>query len=613
MIVLALLLALSSAEGLAAAQDRAPEVVVNADWALGQPVAGEWQSVLVELQNTGAKDREVVVEVQEEFSNLRLRRAETVTAGGRRRFHLSLPLGGVGRQILPKGLRVRALDPAGKEIHGSSPPTNTTGWSPGTTVIAVLTRDRAVEGKLRFPPRRGAGTVNVVFPSTRTFPDHWTALEGVRALVLHDAPLAELSPDQARAIRDFAIRGGAVILSPGVQRDAFAHPVVAALAEIRVGEPRRSSAAGGPEFLLHPILNGAEFKAPERGVTDGCRIFECGYGAVLALPFDVALPPLAGSDRLERLWTLALDLGGSAPSVPIDLVDASAALTTLVNPYPSFALLVGLSALYLLAVGPVNYLVLRRLRMTLLLVVTVPVISAAFLGVVLGVGYLLKGSSTLVCSLRVFAAREGAPAAVEAQLATVFSPESRAFRVAFPRDRAPLPLDRINPELRELSELRVDDASPRAFDAVAIGQWQTWRATVKSHADLGRGVRFSTENGSLTVSNESPLPILRGVHVRRIADRAVGTPFGALPPAGRAVRELEARTDDPALALAFPPGSVGAALMERASFSAALGVGPGQELLLCLLADDAPLLEVDSRPAGRERSLAVLTVLKEAP
>jgi hypothetical protein len=608
-----------------------PDLVVNVDWAFGRPVAGSWQSILVDLQNPAPKDRELRAEIEDEITSTRVSRTETVPAGGRRRFHLTLPMGGLGNQVAAIQLRLRVSE-GGRE-HATRTLANTGGWSINAHAVAVLTRDRTLEGAFRIPRRLGETDVVAVFPSTRTFPDHWTALAGIRLLALHDAPLSELLPDQARAILDYARRGGTVLLSPGVQREWFAHPVIAALAEIRTGEAERRTAlpSFGLEglrdpFLFLPILNGK--KLVRGGVTlerprgngrdpmEEARSFDCGFGHVVALPFDVGLPPLSGSAGLEELWSLALtSTGENRPGGPsLGLSGVVSSLTALVNPYPSFALLVGLSALYLAAVGPLNYLLLRRLRMTILLVLTVPLISIVFLGAVLGVGYLLKGSSTVVCSIRLLATEPGLPVALESQIATVFSPESRAYRISFPRDRAPLPLERaVSSDFRQYRPISVTEGNDRAFDRVSIDQWQTWPVQVAATADLGRGIEFQTADGVLRVRNGTPHAVARGLHVRRVAEALVGTPFGAVEPGGLVEVPLAQGRWEPQADLAFGERSVGGAVIGELTggLNRSSGGAGGTELLVCVLADDSPRIEVDGRAVGREHSLTLLTAWKE--
>jgi hypothetical protein len=606
-----------------------PEIVSNLEWALGRPVPAPWQSVLVELQNSGGRDREVSAVLEEELTATRVSRVETVPAGGKRRFHLTLPLGSMGLLTATMQPRLRVLDRQGVQITAQALPA-AGGWSPESIAVAFLSASRANEGPLRIPRSVARADVLPVFPSTRTFPDHWTGLAGLHVLALHDAPLSELSPEQARAILDYARRGGTVLLIPGAKREWFSHPVLSALAEIDAPETQTRTELPAVEgvvasthrpFLYHRIRNG-RLDEPIDGHPI-LREFRCGTGRVLALPFDVALPPLAGSDLLEAIWNrvLATAVAAKTAETPSLFPPAQAVplLTQLVNPYPSFLLLAGLAGIYLVVVGPLNYLLLRRLRMTILLVVTVPFLSVAFLGVTLAVGYLLKGTSTVVCSLRLFETRSGLPLALETQLVTVFSPSTRAYRVSFPRDRAPLPLDRDgHSELgnrRQGSALQIEEGVDRAFSNLPVGQWQTWPAVVRSSADLGGGVRFTSSDGGFKVVNASSVPLLRGLHVRRTNGKRVGTPFGPVAPGGTAEGRFLPTGRNPAEDLGLDPASLGAAVLEdfRTSGATSSGEDSRAELLLCVLPDEGSRLEIDSRPPSRLHAFSLLVVWKEGP
>lgn len=609
---------------------RPPAVVANLEWALGRPVPGLWQSVLIELQNTGARDLDVVAVLEDFQAHTRVTRAETLPASGKRRFHLTIP---AGRHEGMSEVGLRILEPGGRQLASQSLAPSMLG-STQALFVAVLSRERGTEGSLRIPRTVGRSTVEVAFPSTRSFPDHWTGLSGLQVLAIHDAPLSELSPDQARALLDYARRGGTVLLAPGPKRDWFSHPVLAALAEISAAEPKASSPPASFEeslgrfpnrepFLLHRFLNGGPTPGFEDKVPE-IRSWPCGYGRVTALPADLALPPFAGSAPLEVFWTLllgnvhnrAFDRGFELGLDPAVIVSR---MTSLVNPYPSFLLLAGLTALYLAAVGPLNYLVLRHLRMTILLVVSVPLLSAFFLGVTLGVGYLLKGSSTVVCSTRILNTESGLSAAVETQVATVFSPTSRSYRLSFPRDRSPLPFDRAVENDRErAAPLFAEEGLDRSFTGVSIDQWQTRPYLVQATAELGRGVSFETSAGRLKVVNGSPLAIARGIHYRvKNGAEMSAVAFGPAGPGAGVEVPLSTARWTPVEDLDFGPASLGAAVLEGSFLSNPRWV-PEQALgerdfLVCVLADDAPLIEIDSRRPGKTHALSLLIVRKGAP
>src|SRR5204862_2278455 len=75
--------------------------------------------------------------------------------------------------------------------------------------------------------------------------------------------------------------------------------------------------------------------------------------------------------------------------------------------------------------------VLCQLRPPLLLAVTGPCISLGFLAIIVLLGYLLKGTSTVAHSARLLSPRSGLEVARESHLYTLFSPATRTYDVSF--------------------------------------------------------------------------------------------------------------------------------------------------------------------------------------
>ncbi len=642
------MLAALLAAALAQAKPKAPpEIVANLQWVLGRPADTEWQPLHLDLQSAAARDLDVEIAVHDPASRSRLVRRETVPAGGRRKLFLHLPTGrmGYGTSSIRPELSVRT--PEGRELASfllGSP----RAWSDEDTLVGLLTSAPSTDAGLGQGWRLGGANVEVVRLTPDFVPDRWTGLAPLRALILHDAPLDALGPEQARALRDYVRQGGLLILSPGSARTPWAHPAVAAIAEIRAGEARTRDEfaalhrkypaflAGAPSFRFHPILGGKTLPDLE---DLGIRRFDAGFGRVLALPFDIRRAPFDGwpglpillndliatTPRADAGWAVGgglpgeLSAGGSRSRV-------LGRMLSLVNPYPSFLLLAGLTVLYLLLVGPLNYALLRRLRMTLLLVVTVPAVSVAFLSLTLGVAYLVKGSTTTVTSVRLLTAVDGVPCARDIGVTAVFSPSTREYVVTPPADRAALPFDRTTAAERrgnppgplDVQEL---PAGPR-FRSVAIGQWQSWALETRAIADLGTGVRWTARGGVLRVENGSALDIERAVFIRA-GHGGFASPLGALAP-GRALEApLQEARWAPLGDLGFAPESLGgrvlAASLEslrqqyRRDEPEAASRRRQEEWLVCVVREAGPGVEVDARRAGDSRSLTLLFVRGEAP
>jgi len=622
--------------------------------ALGRPLPAEWQPYFVDMTNRLNRDVLAVVRLEDENGRTVATRREPMPSGTRKRVFLYLPTGSRWGAGVAQQLRYTVRDAAGKALSpGGAPIQGQAAYAPGAFHVGLLTSDRDSDAGFSLPRTLGSGPLDVVRLQTELFPDRWIGLAGLHALIVHDARLDELTTDQARALADYVRQGGTVILSPGITKGWLAQPAIAAFAKIRVAETETRTElqalnrSYGPfrqkePFLFHRIQGGAPWRVLDSGpVKYALEVHkvDSGFGRVMILPFDVRRPPFDTWKGLEGLWT---ELLSSSPRRFQDsaalLVPASSFETrmqlfrnmaTFVNPYPSFLLLLALAALFLIIVGPANYLVLRRLRMTLLIVVTVPVISLAFLVGVLGIGYLLKGTSTVVHSLRLLRTRQGLDCARETQLVNVFSPSTRAYDVSFAPGTYGMPLDRVTPDLEDTrnpfyysnqegpARLEFEDGAAPAFRGVAVGQWQSWPVEVRGLRDLGGGITFQTSGGVLHVTNASPRRIARVAYLE-VGYGGFALPMGEVAPGATVEAPLDKSRYDPVGALGFTRDSFGGRLL--GNYFAQLQTlhrqdralrGRQHKVLVCVLRDEDPSIRLDARTSGDSRSLTLLFVTDE--
>ena len=641
--MLAALLALLAAQAQPPAKKA--EIVANLQWSLGRPVDAEWQPLDLELQSAVPKDLDVQIVVEEEVSRTRLVRRETVPGGGRRRLFLHLPTGRHGALALSMRpeLKVRAAD--GRELAAFSLTAGGRAWSQDEILVGLVTSDTSPDSAFGLGWKAAGSNVEVARMPADRLPDRWIGLAPLRMVLIHDAPLDVLSPDQSAALRDYVRQGGTLILSPGAAKNPFGHPAIAAIAEIESDAPVTRTELPGltrryvpfqakTPFRFTPPRNGAEIPGLEES---GIVRFEAGFGQVVVLPFDLVKAPFDGWPGTIRLMT-DLILGArradlawaSGSGLPPELGqgvrrgNVLSRMLSLINPYPSWPLLAGLSLLYLLLVGPLNYLLLRRLRMTLLLVATVPAISVLFLVLTFGLAYLIKGGTTTVTSLRVLATQPGFPCARETRLTAVFSPSTRAYDVVPPPGRAALPIDRalLNPEERQdrPAALDVEDGSAPSFKGVSIGQWQSWAFETRAMADLGKGIRWESGADRLKVINGSGLAIERAILVR--AGRGGwASPLGAVAPGATAEAPLDTGRWSPLEDLGFDERSLGARVLGGPLGGLRLlyqrddgqALTRQEEFLVCVLREEGPGPEINARLSGDSRSVSVLFVRKDRP
>lgn len=171
--------------------------------------------------------------------------------------------------------------------------------------------------------------------------------------------------------------------------------------------------------------------------TSGDRVIAAeapyGSGLVTLLGFDPATPWIANSRSTESLWRRLLPERSGGPVVSGD----DSQMVTAVSQLPELSLppIGGLIALlfgYILLIGPINYLVLRRLDRREWAWVTMPILIAVFAAGAYGFGAALRGLDVIVNEVAIV---RGAPDATEGTAQVylgVFSPARGTYQVEVP-------------------------------------------------------------------------------------------------------------------------------------------------------------------------------------
>ncbi len=598
------------------------------------------------MVNNLGREVEARIRIEDETSRTVVTRREPVAAAVKKRVFFYLPVGVAG--TFGGGLQVRytITDRGGKTIAAGVPVQSFTASYPQALQVGLFSSDTATPGAFKLPQTIANDSVEVMRLAADTFPDRWIGLSPLDVLILHDAPVDALTAEQAQALADYVRQGGSVILSPGRQKGWLTQPAIAAIVKLKVGEPETVTElpqlnrvygrfTGREPFLFYPVEGGTPHQV---GATPTeIAAFPSGFGRAAVIPFDVRKAPFAAWDPLEQLWSALITAAARRPaeagilptSQHLGRQSVFRTMAAFINPYPPFLLIVALAVLFLAAVGPVNYLVLRRLRMTLLIVLTVPVISLVFLAMVLAIGYVLKGTSTVAYSVRFLTTRPGLDCARERHLFTVFAPTTRTYDVSLDAETWGLPLDRaIDPEAREprrigaqreeaQGRVEFEEGAARGYRGVGIGQWQSWNLEARGLRDLKGGISFSALRGRLRVTNHSPQAIRRGVFVAA-GHGGYACPFGAVPAGGSVEVALNESRYEPVADLGFARETFAGRLLTP--YFAPLPTlyrqreaakGRQHRFLVCLLEDDPPPVRLNARTSGASRSLTLLHVMEE--
>lgn len=448
---------------------------------------GSWMGVRVHLENDGPAVRGEV----------------RLTGGaqqGRYSLPVELPTGARQDHLLYSqptwsGGRLTASLVAGDETLAEQRVSLTAIDPYTTTVFIVAERPEAIAPAIRgIAGAPGQTMARVLTVAPEDLPPRAESWAVIDRLVWQDVDPARLSPEQLDALTTWVGAGGRLVVVGGPSGVAgvsgLPEDLLPFVPSGTIDAPAADLAPLVGELpALTPALPALTGELARGSVTawsDGHPIAaqtSVGLGTVSLLGIDPTVPAIAGAAGANGLWRRVLGpLTGQALN-PLVLQDDSqivAALNTLpAVALPDLGLLFGLLALYIALIGPINYLVLRRIDRREWAWVTMPVLVLVF-GVgtyVVGMG--LKGTDVIVDQLAIVRAAAGTDRGLAQAYVGIFSPNRQTFDVSVGDDallanpayqmqaQGGVPLDVIGGESARLRGYEVGFGVLRAFRAEA--------------------------------------------------------------------------------------------------------------------------------------------------
>lgn len=269
----------------------------------------------------------------------------------------------------------------------------------------------------------------------------WSTLD---RLIWQDVDASRLDPEQLAALRGWIAGGGGLIIAGGTAGPdiltAFPDAVLP-YRPVTTVDVAPSSLRG----LLGELPDGATDLPALSGTiiegralaTSGDRVVAAersyGSGAVALLGFDPTVDWIDETALSEGLWHRLLPPRSNAGAIISDdsqLVSAVQQLPELaLPPIGALAILLGI---YIALVGPINYLVLRRLDRRDWAWVTIPVLIALFAAGSYGAGGVLRGSEVIVNEIAIVRGSPGATEGTAQIILGVFSPSRGTYQVRVP-------------------------------------------------------------------------------------------------------------------------------------------------------------------------------------
>jgi hypothetical protein len=417
---------------------------------------------------------------------------------------------------------------------------------PGQLIVGVVAENSpGIVGSLSLPAVQNQQPAVVVPLAVDDLPTRIEAWSALDRLVWQDVDASSLKSEQLAALRGWLALGGRLIIVGGTggigALGGFPDDVLPyrPTSTVDVAPASLASLLGSlPKEATDVPAMAGELIRGQALATSGDRVVAAetsyGSGSVTILGVDPTVGWIGASNAVRSLWpNLIPPRSGGAVAIGDDsqIVTAVSNLPSLALP-PTGGLLLLLIG-YIALIGPLNYLILRRIDRREWAWVTMPILIVGFAVGAYAFGSALRGSSIIVNEVGIV---RGAPDATEGSAQVylgVFSPARGTYQVAVPGGAllsSPISGDVFGGTGVNLDVLQGEPpGSSHVRDlAVGFGSLRTIRAesaaTVpKIHADLRlvNGTLTGSVRNDSTVTLEHPAVVLGG-NVKVLRDLAPG-------------------------------------------------------------------------------------------
>ncbi len=350
------------------------------------------------------------------------------------------------------------------------------------------------------------GVTRVVQLRPADLPDQSQGWQTLDALLVADADTGQLTPAQRAALGAWLAEGGKLLVAGG----ANWQPAAAGLVEFLPLAPestRRVETLPALEsyFRVDSILTGGATLSVGALHKDAQVLIEqdglplltrrvIGFGEVYTLAADPGLAPLKDWGGMETVYSHLLGVSIPRPrwaGWPWEEYAAGNALATLPElGLPSFLLVCGWLGFYLVVIGPVNFIILRRIKRPELAWLTIPALVILFTAFAYASGFLYRGTRPTLNRLLVAQGWDTAPLARVNAVIGIYSPNRTRY------------------DLESVSPFRF---LPQGSDGASLQTGGNWLALEQGDGQLLPDARLEI-GGMKSVALEGSLPALDIAH-----------------------------------------------------------------------------------------------------
>jgi len=370
----------------------------------------------------------------------------------------------------------------------------------------VLGRIQQLDAVMQMPQSYWAGAWSVVIVEhrdARLLPNTWKGYDLLQAMVMEDFPYSELTPAQSDAIVQWVEKGGTVLVSPGARGMVFdpASPLHRLVGLKLEGTERientRDFGSGGPRGIFtrwNVEIEGARHEP-------WAEVARCGAGQVVVFKYDFLRPPLSEWKGLTGIFKKTCRIPVRVKPDRHFPLYFSRQEEQLPGP-PTIALLLGV---YLLAVGPANYMLLRRKNKLVLMPFTISGVAVGFTVAIIAYGYISRGAATEMREFTVVRTYPGRTTAYATTQKGVFAGSNRTFVFEFGANAG---VRMFRKHRRDESQLFITDTGRGTQEArFTAAMWQLSLLREEAPVPEFGNLRIERKDGQITIFNDTPLDL----------------------------------------------------------------------------------------------------------
>lgn len=406
----------------------------------GQCKYGEWLPVRVTLNN---QSEDFTGELVIAYAQARYKFPLELPANAQKAFATELY---VDDTYVSRQIQISLLPESGREIALETVSLNCN----ATRLVGVLTDTPSAFSALNaLPP---ANTTNVAYLDVASLAENWLGLQAIDILLISNVDATTLTEKQHSAIRTWIQQGGQIIFGGGAGYqsawDGFDDIIPLEVSGTTSADLTLQLDSASDALSLNNILliEGTPTDNTKTLFSTGDRPLvvqkKLGAGVVSLLTFDPNISAFRGWDQTINFYDfLLIDIQAKQDFSEVrnwdSLIDATSRFDGLT--LPSAGLIFGLLILYIILVGPAQYIVLRIIGRLELSWLTIPAITLIFTLALIFTGWDMRGSQPRVNQLAVVHSWAGADEASLGGYAGIFSPRRDHYEIEVQGDFIPMP------------------------------------------------------------------------------------------------------------------------------------------------------------------------------